>query len=178
MARLSLCVAHDNSRFDLPPGGNGVRLLWPRPANHEIHPKSRRDAYTLSLDGRMDDLRNGTVRGNAAGAGGEPSGASSKSSGLTDEPPLPRGGVRSLPEVKAAFAGARRGENATMKNTQPYTMPRRRSKYFPDGSAIIAVKGGGTLLVESQPQYEVAGLKAKTGKSRRRRIPPLALTTS
>ena len=141
-----------------------MRLLWPCPANHEIHPKSRRDADTLSLDGRMDDLRNGTVRGNAEGGSGKPSGASPKPSGLANESPLPRGGVRSLPEAKANFAGARRGENATMKTTYPYTSPHRRSKYFADGSALVAVKGGGTLLIENRAQYKATGPKSNAVK--------------
>jgi len=80
-----------------------------------------------------------------------------------------------LPEVKADFANARA---TTMKTNHPYTPPRRRSHFFPDGSGMIAVKGGGTLLVESQPQYAVADLKGKASKPRRRRILPLALTAS
>jgi hypothetical protein len=62
--------------------------------------------------------------------------------------------------------------------TYPENSPRRRSKFFPDGSAIIAVKGGGTLLVESQPQYEAVDMKAKTSKPRRRRVLPNVVTTS
>ena len=65
-----------------------------------------------------------------------------------------------------------------VKPAYPKTSPRRRTKYFADGSALVAIKGGGTLFVESQPQYEVVGLKAKTGKPRPRRVQPLALTES
>lgn len=65
-----------------------------------------------------------------------------------------------------------------MKITYPKNGPRRRSKFFADGSALVAVKGGGTLLIESQPQYEVAGLKANPGEPRRRRPLPKVLTDS
>ena len=62
-----------------------------------------------------------------------------------------------------------------MKTTYRKNGPRRQSKFFADGSALVAVKGGGTLLIESQPQYKTAGSKDKSAKPRRRR-PPNVLT--
>ena len=75
--------------------------------------------------------------------------------------------------LPAAGIGVRLAQTGptTMKTTYPMTGPRRRSKFFADGSALVAVKGGGTFLIESQPQYKTAGPKAKTGKPRRRRLP-------
>ena len=58
-----------------------------------------------------------------------------------------------------------------MKTDYPPTGPRRRSEYFADGSALVAVEGGGILLIESQPQYKTPQLKGKRVKPNRRNQP-------
>jgi hypothetical protein len=66
-----------------------------------------------------------------------------------------------------------------MKTVYLKTAPRRRSKYFADGSALVAVSEGGTVLIEIQTQYKVVDLQFKPAKPRHRhRSYALAAPTS
>jgi hypothetical protein len=64
-----------------------------------------------------------------------------------------------------------------MKTPLPKASPRRRSKFYADGSALVAVEGAGTLLIESQTGYKRAGSKGRDAKQRRQHLSNV-LTTS